>query len=41
MLLVAKHKQNYQIADIIVRDHKFHTDSKYKQKCMDKPMNIL
>ena len=24
----------------MIRDQKFHTDLEYKQKCMDKPMNI-
>ena len=25
----------------MIRDHKFHTDLEYKQRCIDKPMNIL
>ena len=41
MLLVTKHEQTKQAADTMIRDHKFHADLKYKQECMDEPMNIL
>ena len=41
MLFVTKHEQTYQVAVRMIRDHKFHIKLNNKQRCLDKPVNVL
>ena len=41
ILLVTKHEQMYQVADAMIKEHRFLTDLEHMPRYMNSPMNIF